>query len=845
MINNFFFFKRIRNWHLLLSFLPIFSFAQISIEFPKNRIVFQRNNNNTAFIEIAGTYNLFLDRIEARVIPVNDGQGIATNWVSIVENPSNGNFLGGVTATGGWYRLQIRGIKNNQIVTNAEVERVGVGEVFIYAGQSNAEGNSIYPGASRGATDDRVSSINYSTSEGGLDENLLPFNFEQLRNSNNIAPYNTVPWCWGRLGDRIAQQYNVPVLFYGAALGGSASSWWSRSANGEDLRNEFPIFIRVARMPFRAMEAALQYYASRTGVRAILWHQGESDSQTSAYQYFLNMNTVIQKSRDAINNQNLAWMMARTSRQPETYQNVIDGQDLTINTLPGVFRGPYTDVINSDEDRYDGIHFQNAGLDKLADSWLNSINETGLFFNSTPIAAQPLLPININCNPSSSQLFTLNAPSGYNYYEWTNGSRNNIINASSGNFSIKTKNAAGIVFFSPTINVENRREIPAISASRNTSFCEGQSIDLTSNYSDNLVWNNGETRQSIRVSQTGNFFLTRKDIFGCTYTSNSINTTKIENPKPIISALNATTFCEGGSTQLTVDKNYANYTWSTNEKTKTITTSITNTYQLNVSDSFGCSGISNSITVNVNPTPQIQIQNNQEGLFCEGSSIELNVSGKYASYNWSTNEITPTIRVNNSRTVSLTVTDEKGCKSDVATTTVEAKKKPSQPEIQQISPFSITVIGNKQTAVGFVQKNQWQLGNDILNITSDTIKTSKSGEYRLKRANFYARNKLSELVCESELSQPLTVQLTDEEIDKIIAFPNPIIDGFVNLESLNKIELVEYSIYNVLGVEVKSGRIENLTSTEKIEVKYLPQGSYFLKLRSSRKSEFFKLMIVN
>jgi hypothetical protein len=286
----------LRNWLiLLLNFVFFDIYSQIQITFPVSRIVFQRNNQNQASVNIAGSYFQQLDMVELRAVPVWGGQGVETSWKAVSNFRNNGIFNEIIQLNGGWYNIEVRGILNGNIVANATLERVGVGEVFIVAGQSNAQGDQAYSGATIGATDDRVSTINFY--DPLLNEENLPFQFSQMGNNSKMAPYNYVRWFWAKLGDKLTQRLNVPVLFYGAALGGLSCEVWRRSAEGQDLRQEFPLFVNVAGMPYRGMKAAIQKYVTRTGVRAILWQQGESDGNTNGETYYNNLKTVIEKSR--------------------------------------------------------------------------------------------------------------------------------------------------------------------------------------------------------------------------------------------------------------------------------------------------------------------------------------------------------------------------------------------------------------------------------------------------------------------------------------------------------------------------------------------------------------------
>ena len=108
------------------------------------------------------------------------------------------------------------------------VDRVGVGEVFLVAGQSNVTGGDGLPNGPS-ATDDRVSSVNF--------QNLNPNNntippysnvqlpcpeFVHLDDFVKTAPFGNYAWCWGIFGDLITQRLNVPVLIFNAGWSGTS-----------------------------------------------------------------------------------------------------------------------------------------------------------------------------------------------------------------------------------------------------------------------------------------------------------------------------------------------------------------------------------------------------------------------------------------------------------------------------------------------------------------------------------------------------------------------------------------------------------------------------------------------
>ncbi len=405
----------------LLCIVSLNSFCQIAISHPVERMIFQRNNSNQAPINIAGTYYSAIDRIDARVVAQQGGT--TTAWTTIQTNPSNGYFYGTLTATGGWYSLEVRAYKDNAVIDTKTIQKVGVGEVFAIAGQSNAQGGA---GVSTPATDDRVNSINYS--DNLTSYNRLPIGFSKMvGDSGKIGPFHYVPWAWGKLGDLLASKLGVPILFYGAGHGGTSSNDWSKSAqglpyNGESWKRQ------DLGAPYRALENSVAYYGSLTGLRGVLWHQGESDAQTFFVPYYENVRAVIYKTRENTEHSALAWVVARVSRNPDTHEGPIIGQNTLISgfnsnypAIPNVFAGPNTDNIFGAVNRTDGIHFDTyAGQIEFANAWDASLN-SAFFTNSSPMMASPLLAVTLTCNPANpSTPISLNVPAGYNKYAWSN-----------------------------------------------------------------------------------------------------------------------------------------------------------------------------------------------------------------------------------------------------------------------------------------------------------------------------------------------------------------------------------------------------------------------------------------
>jgi len=326
--------------------------ATLQVRQPTEWTVLQRDERGQALLRVdCVNTGVPVETVEVCVLDRQSGQ-LVKDWTALVLK--DGAFRAGLLLPAGWYRIEIRSKLSGVIVNSYEVERVGIGEVFVTSGQSNAgnHGNPVQQ-----PRDQRVATCDYKT---GL-----------WRHADDPQPgaegRGGSPW--PMLGDLLVKKLNVPVGFICTAVGGTQVSEWVPSGQH-----------------YSRLKQALQL-AGPHGVRAVLWHQGESDSiaGTSTDDYARLLEQVIAQSRvDA--GWTVPWGVALASYHPkrvatvERQRAVVAGQRKVISEYPGVFQGPATDSFHERGLLADSVHFNAKGLAEHAQGWADAL--TAVFYQT-------------------------------------------------------------------------------------------------------------------------------------------------------------------------------------------------------------------------------------------------------------------------------------------------------------------------------------------------------------------------------------------------------------------------------------------------------------------------------
>ena len=191
---------------------------------------------------------------------------------------------------------------------------------------------------------------------------------------------------------------------------------------------------------------------------------------------------------------------------------------------------------------------------------------------------------------------------------------------------------------SASVTVNSLPSVPTISASGPLSFCEGGSVILTSSFANGNIWNQlgpDQLNQSITVTESGTYYVTVTNAFGCSDSSANVLVDVIGGVD--LSALTDTTICAGYSIQFQAT-GADSYLWSpsvylsgTIIANPICTPLDTTTYIVTGTNSCGVS----TDTIVVSTLPIVNVNLGDDQTVCPGQTINLsveNIAG--ATYTW-------------------------------------------------------------------------------------------------------------------------------------------------------------------------------------------------------------------
>ncbi len=271
------------------------------------------------------------------------------------------------------------------------------------------------------------------------------------------------------------------------------------------------------------------------------------------------------------------------------------------------------------------------------------------------LQAKPTIDLGEDIKICKGFMVDLDAGDNWEKYEWNTGESTSKIST----------NQQGVyrVTITDLMGCKNEdslklivKELPEVKLGNDTTICSNAFLELDAkNPGLNYTWNTGASAQKIKVTQTGTYSVNVTDEIGC-LGSDEIKITV--NPMPVVNLGKDTSFCKGGTHTLKAGNNGFNYLWSTGSNTQEITVNQSGTYEVRVFDAIGCADTS-KIKIVVKELPEVKLGN--DTTICSNAFLELDAKNPGLNYVWNTGANTKKIKVTETGTYSVTVTDEIGC----------------------------------------------------------------------------------------------------------------------------------------------------------------------------------------
>jgi hypothetical protein len=343
----------------------------VTLESPRDFQVFQRQTKTLGAILVSGHALVECERVEARLTGSSPFGNLPSEWEALSFDHQSGAFRGDVwIAAGGWYLLELRLLQNGKAVASLDIPHVGVGEVFVVAGQSNATNY----GEVRQETRSRMVAA-FSAEGWRLANDPQPGVQDGSKNGSFIPAF----------GEALYEKYRVPVGV--AAVGHGSTSirqWLPKGGRFETPPTMGRFVSKVGENEwecdgtlFDGLIKAMRQLG-HGGFRALLWHQGESDAHQqpehdiTADAYRRLLERVILASREQAG-WDFPWFVAQASyhspRDPSC-PPIRDAQKSLWQS--GIaLEGPDTDQLTGDNRQNEGkgVHFSDKGLQAHGRLW--------------------------------------------------------------------------------------------------------------------------------------------------------------------------------------------------------------------------------------------------------------------------------------------------------------------------------------------------------------------------------------------------------------------------------------------------------------------------------------------
>lgn len=269
------------------------------------------------------------------------------------------------------------------------------------------------------------------------------------------------------------------------------------------------------------------------------------------------------------------------------------------------------------------------------------------------------------CAGDTSSRILLSADPRFHNYRWSTGETSRTITVrSAGTYTLLATDSINCPSALRSITVVAGQPPSASITASTLRLCTGDSAALDASPAGpyGYLWSTGANTPRIVVNDSGSYRVIITDTNGCRDTA-TIHISRFTPTRPTLAPSGTVSLCVGDSVPLVaVAPAAVRWRWSNGDTTRAILARTAGLYSVTITDTAGCTAISDTVSVVTNPLPAPTINSSKGLSFCEGDSTILSLAGTFTRYRWSTGETTPSITARASGSYWVEITDANGCR---------------------------------------------------------------------------------------------------------------------------------------------------------------------------------------
>lgn len=253
--------------------------------------------------------------------------------------------------------------------------------------------------------------------------------------------------------------------------------------------------------------------------------------------------------------------------------------------------------------------------------------------------------------------YNIHAGPGYSSYLWQDGSIDSVLNVTSpGVYWVEVTSSLGCSA-TDSIQIDLFPPIP-LDLGADTTLCIGESVTFNAGggFVD-YMWQNNTSDSSYTAFNSGEFWVTVTDIYGC-HATDTVLAEFLPTPETDLGI--DTSMCAGDQLILDAGSGFQSYQWQNNDTSQYFLVTQTGLYWVIVNN--GCGEDTDSIFVEAYPKPEPDL--GPDTTICNGNVLQLDAGNQYSSYLWQDNSSLFFFTVTSPGLYSVIVSSSDGCVGD-------------------------------------------------------------------------------------------------------------------------------------------------------------------------------------